>query len=148
MDRTGRTRELIRLFPHMKPLVAPAHLDYAECRPTVLATGKEKDMRRARHQKGSLQRVKRKSGESVWMFRWYEVQLDGTKCYRKAVIGSISEYKTEAEAQKAADALRLEINEQTPRQQLRAISIETLVEHYRLHELPDIGCQSDLLDHL
>ena len=95
-------------------------------------------MRRARHQKGSLQRVKRKSGESVWIFRWYEVQLDGTKCYRKAVIGSVSEYKTEAEAQKAADALRLEINEQTPRQQLQAISIETLVEHYRLHELPDI----------
>src|SRR5580692_6747884 len=88
MDRTGRTRELIRIFPHMKPLVAPVHLDYAECRPTVLATGKEKDMRRARHQKGSLQRVKRKSGESVWIFRWYEVQLDGTKCYRKAVIGS------------------------------------------------------------
>jgi integrase len=104
----------------------------------VLATGKEKDMRRARHQKGSLQRVKRKSGESVWIFRWYEVQLDGTKCYRKAVIGSVSDYKTEAEAQKAADALRLEINEQTPRQQLQAISIETLVEHYRLHELPDI----------
>jgi len=35
---TGRTRELIRIFPHMKPLVAPVHLDYAECRPTVLAT--------------------------------------------------------------------------------------------------------------
>jgi hypothetical protein len=95
-------------------------------------------MRRARHQKGSLQRVKRKSGDSVWIFRWYEVQLDGTKCCRKAVIGSVSEYKTEAEAQKAADALRLEINEQTPRQQLQAISIETLAEHYRLHELPDI----------
>ncbi len=95
-------------------------------------------MRRARHQKGSLQRVKRKSGESVWIFRWYEVQLDGTKSYRKAVIGSVSEYKTEAEAQKAADALRLEINEQTPRQMLQAISIETLVEHYRQHELPDI----------
>jgi hypothetical protein len=28
-------------------------------------------MRRARHQKGSLQRVKRKSGEAVWIFRWY-----------------------------------------------------------------------------
>jgi hypothetical protein len=119
-------------------LVVHACLIYAVYRPTVLATGKEKDMRRARHQKGSLQRVKRKSGESVWIFRWYEVQLDGTKCYRKAVIGSVSDYKTEAEAQKAADALRLEINEQTPRQQLQAISIETLVEHYRLHELPDI----------
>lgn len=95
-------------------------------------------MRRARHQKGSLQRVKRQSGEAVWVFRWYEVQLDGTKRYRKAVIGSVQEYKTEAEAQKAADSLRLEINEQTPRQQLQDISMETLVEHYRQHELPDI----------
>jgi integrase len=95
-------------------------------------------MRRARHQKGSLQRVKRQSGEAVWIFRWYEVQLDGTKRYRKAVIGSVQEYKTEAEAQKAADTLRLEINEQTPRQQLQAISMETLVEHYRQHELPDV----------
>ena len=95
-------------------------------------------MRRARHQKGSLQRTKRKSSESVWVFRWYEIQLDGTKRYRKAVIGSVHDYKTETEAQKAADALRLEINEQTPRQQLQAISVETLVEHYRQHELPDI----------
>jgi hypothetical protein len=107
-------------------------------RPTVLAIRKEKDMRRARHQKGSLQRVKRKSGESVWIFRWYEVHLDGTKRYRKAVIGSVQEYRMEADAQRAADALRLEINEQTPRQQLQAISMETLVEHYRQHELPDI----------
>ena len=95
-------------------------------------------MRRARHQTGSLQRVKRKIGEAVWIFRWYEVQLDGTKRYRKAVIGSVLEYKTQAEAQKAADSLRLEINEQTPRQKLQAISMETLVEHYRQHELPDI----------
>jgi integrase len=95
-------------------------------------------MRRARHQKGSLQRAKRKAGEAVWTFRWYEVQLDGTKRYRKAVIGSVSDYKTEAEAQKAADALRLEINDQTPRQLLQSINIETLIEHYRQHELPDI----------
>jgi hypothetical protein len=80
-------------------------------------------MRRARHQKGRLQREKRrKSGETVWVFRWYEIQLDGTKKYRKAVIGTVSEYKTESDAQKAADSLRLEINEQTPRQQLQAIS--------------------------
>ena len=48
-------------------------------------------MRRARHQQGSLQREKRKrTGETVWIFRWYEVQLDGTKNYRKAVIGTVS----------------------------------------------------------
>jgi hypothetical protein len=90
-------------------------------------------MRRARHQKGSLQRVKRRSGEVVWIFRWYEIQLDGSKRYRKSVIGSVDDYKTESDAQKAADALRLEINEQTPRQQLQSVSIETLVEHYRQH---------------
>ena len=96
-------------------------------------------MRRARYQQGSLQREKRqRSGETVWVFRWREVQMDGTKKYRKAVIGTVSEYKTESEAQKAADALRLEVNEQTPRQMLKAISFETLVEHYRQHELPDI----------
>ena len=96
-------------------------------------------MRRARHQQGSLQREKRtRSGEIVWTFRWREVQMDGTKKYRKAVIGTVSEYRTASDAQKAADALRLSINEQTPRQTLKAISFETLVEHYRQHELPDI----------
>lgn len=96
-------------------------------------------MRRARHQQGSLQKEKRKrAGEAVWVFRWYEVQLDGTKRYRKAVIGTASEYRTEAEAQNAADSLRLEVNEQTPRQLLQAISFETLVEHYKQHELPDV----------
>ncbi len=96
-------------------------------------------MRRARYQQGSLQREKRKgSGETVWIFRWYEVQFDGTKKYRKIVIGTVSQYRTEAEAQKAADSLRLEVNEQTPRQLLQAIDFETLIEHYRQHELPDI----------
>jgi hypothetical protein len=43
-----------------------------------------------------------------------------------------------SDAQRAVEALRLTINEQTPRQQLRDISIGTLVEHYREHALPDI----------
>jgi hypothetical protein len=53
--------------------------------------------RRARHQQGSLQRLKRKSGQSVWIFRWYEIQLDGTKKHRKAVVGTVEEFKTEAD---------------------------------------------------
>ena len=94
--------------------------------------------RRARHQQGSLQRVKRKSGDIVWVFRWRETQIDGSRRYRKIVVGSVSEYKTESDAQSAVDALRLTINEQTPRQQLKEISLETLVKHYRQHEMPDI----------
>jgi len=94
--------------------------------------------RRARHQKGSLQRVKRKSGQNVWIFRWYEIQPDGSKRYRKVVVGSVDEFRTESDAEKAVDALRLTINEQTPRQQLKEISFETIVQHYRQHEMPDI----------
>jgi hypothetical protein len=50
----------------------------------------------------------------------------------------VEDFKTESDAQKAVDALRLTINEQTPRQQLKEISFETLVQHYRQHEMPDI----------
>jgi integrase len=88
--------------------------------------------KRARHQQGSLQCVKRKTGKTVWEFRWYEPTTNGDTVYRKKVIGTTEEYKTESHAQRAADALRLTINaEQTP----RSISIAALIQHYRTHEL-------------
>lgn len=94
--------------------------------------------KRTRYQQGSLQRIARKRGSDCWIFRWYEIQTDGTKRYRQAMLGSVEEYKTETEAQRVADALRLNINEKTPREKLRAINLKTLVEHYRQYELPDI----------
>lgn len=94
--------------------------------------------RRARHQRGSLKRIRCKSGQIVWVFRWYETQFDGRKKYRKVVIGSGEDFETEAAAQLAADALSLTINQLTPRQLLRAISFETSVQHYRQHEMPNI----------
>jgi len=45
---------------------------------------------------------------------------------------------TESAAQAAVDAIRLEINQQTPQHLIKSISFETLVNHYRQHELPDI----------
>ena len=59
--------------------------------------------RRARYQRGSLQRVKRKSGPAVWIFRWYEVQAGGRKTYRKRVVGTVEDLKTETDARKALD---------------------------------------------
>jgi integrase len=88
--------------------------------------------KRARHQQGSLQSVKRKTGKTVWEFRWYEPTTNGDTVYRKKVIGTTEEYKTESQAQRAADAVRLTINaEQTP----KSISIAALVQHYRTLEL-------------
>ena len=79
----------------------------------------------------------RKKGK-VWEFLWREVQLDGAIRRKHIVIGTQEDLPTESAAQAAVDAIRLEINQQTPQRLIKSISFETLVNHYRQHELPDI----------
>src|SRR4051812_7245643 len=94
-------------------------------------------MRRTSYQQGSLKLADRKKGK-VWEFRWREVQLDGSIRRKNIVIGDLQEFPNESTAQAAVDALRLEINQQTPQQLMKSISVKTLTNHYRQHELPDI----------
>jgi integrase len=94
-------------------------------------------MRRTSYQQGSLKLAERRKGK-VWEFRWREVQIDGSIRRKNIVIGSLEEFPNESTAQAAVDALRLEINQQTPQQLIKSISLETLVNHYRQYELPDI----------
>src|SRR4029077_9914376 len=94
-------------------------------------------MRRTSYQKGSLKLADRKKGKA-WEYRWREVQMDGSVRRKNIVIGSLEEYPSEPPAKPAVDALRLDINQQTPQQQLKNITVETLVNHYRQHELPDV----------
>jgi len=94
-------------------------------------------MRRTSYQQGSLKLADRKKGK-VWEFRWREVQVDGSTRRKNIVIGTLREFANESVAQTAVDALRLRINQQTPQQNIKNISLETLVKHYREHELPDI----------
>src|ERR1700752_2383934 len=94
-------------------------------------------MRRTSYQQGSLKLAERRKGK-VWEFRWREVQIDGSIRRKNIVIGSLEEFPNESAAPTAVDALRLEINQQTPQQLIKSISLETLVAHYRQHELPDI----------
>lgn len=93
---------------------------------------------RTRYQGGSLRLEERKRGPAVWVYRWWEKDTEGKPIRRKAHLGNLDEYPNESKAQAAADALRLTINEQTPRQQLKEITIATLVQHYREHEMPDV----------
>jgi len=93
---------------------------------------------RTRYQGGSLRLEERKRGPAVWVYRWWEKDTEGKPIRRKAQLGNSDEYPNESKAQAAADALRLTINEQTPRQQLKEITIATLVQHYREHEMPDV----------
>ncbi|HET9307281.1 MAG TPA: tyrosine-type recombinase/integrase [Candidatus Sulfotelmatobacter sp.] len=94
-------------------------------------------MRRTSYQKGSLKLADRRKGK-VWEFLWREVQVDGSIRRRHIVIGTREEYPTESAAQTAVDALRLEINKQTPQQLIKNITLDALVAHYRQNELPDI----------
>ncbi len=91
-------------------------------------------MRRTRYQDGSL-RLRDRSGGKSWEYRWYEMQIDGSRKRRSTNLGPLREYPTEAAALKAVSALRANINIETPRAQIKAISFDTLVEHYRMKEM-------------
>lgn len=93
---------------------------------------------RTRYQEGSLTQEERKRGPAVWVYRWWQKDINGKPVRRKVQLGNLEQYPNESRAQAAADALRLTINEKTPRQRLKEISIATLVQHYREHEMPDI----------
>ena len=84
---------------------------------------------RARYQQGSLVREERKVGR--WIFRWREQTPEG-RVKRKVVVGTIEQYRSEAAAQKAAEALRANINKET----WMPSTVEQLVTHYTERELP------------
>lgn len=99
-------------------------------------------MRRASYQRGSLRSVTRKNGNKVWEYRWREADINGTVKRRSLIVGTVKKYPTESHAQRAVDALRLTINESNTTPAMGQISFESLVNHYREHELPDLFFKS------
>jgi len=91
--------------------------------------------RRTRYQQGSVQREKLKSGSDVWVFRWWESTADGGTKRRKAIVGTVQALPNETSALKAAKALRIDANQQTPLADRGPSTIAELVAHYRLKEL-------------
>ena len=92
--------------------------------------------RRTRYQQGSLVQEERKRGSAVWVFRWWEKDINGMPVRRKLQIGSLEQYPNESAAQAAADALRLTINNPSGRRNLRQTTVNILWEHYCREELP------------
>src|ERR1700682_4272352 len=75
--------------------------------------------RRIRYQQGSLTLEERKRGPAVWVYRWWERDINGKPIRRKLQVGGLERYPSESAAQSAVDALRLTINNQSKRQNLR-----------------------------
>ena len=55
--------------------------------------------------------------------------------YRKAIVGTVETLANEASALKAAQALRIDANQQTPQAEAGPGTVAALVAHYRLKEL-------------
>jgi len=92
--------------------------------------------KRTRYQHGSLEREERKKGPAVWVYRWWEEDIDGKLLHRKLRIGDVETYPSESAAHAAADALRLTINNRCNHRSLQRTTINTVWEHYRREELP------------
>src|SRR6202023_3350617 len=75
------------------------------------------------------------SGPDVWIFRWREAGPDGSGKHRKAIVGTVESLATEAAALRAAHALRIDANQQTPLAEGGPKTIAELIAHYRLKEL-------------
>jgi integrase len=78
----------------------------------------------ARYQRGNVTLKKRAKLPDCWEFRWRD--SNGTQCSR--LLGNVEKLPTADDAQRAADAVRLEINSEQP--QAVPITVATLVERY------------------
>jgi integrase len=95
-------------------------------------------MRKTRYQNGCLSLIKNGSGNLVWVFRWKQTLPDGTRAPRQKVIGTAERYKDKAAAERAAGGLRLMANADGPNQ-LKVVTMDALIQHYRTTELIDNG---------
>jgi integrase len=83
-----------------------------------------------RFQHGSLMRVKNKTTDDTWFFRYYE-DVDGKRVYRKHRIGSVREFPHRRDAEKAVMSLRAKVNSEVRSPE----TVNELIEHYLKHEL-------------
>ena len=92
--------------------------------------------RNNRYQEGSIDRVSRAEGRpDVWVYRWRELQEAGLRVQRKKTIGDVNRYPKLADAKRAVENLRAEINAQQER--VGKTTVADAWGHFQLHELRD-----------
>lgn len=80
----------------------------------------------ARYQRGNVTLKKRAKLPACWEFRW----RDADQIQHSRLLGSVEKLPTEQDAQRAADAVRLEINSELPK--AVPITVATLIDRYLL----------------
>jgi integrase len=93
-------------------------------------------MKRPRYQFGTLYTEPRKTGPDVWVYRWREMNQQGSRQLRKQILGTVHELPTQADALRTAETFRFSINRHVAEQTGPPQTLRKLVEHYRLKEMP------------
>lgn len=84
----------------------------------------------ARYQYGNLTLRKRKRGPDVWQFRWVE---QGKQ--RSVLIGTVEKLRTRADAERAVEHHRININAQNAQQQFHFVTVGALADRYMAEEM-------------
>jgi len=79
----------------------------------------------ARYQYGNLTLRKRKKGPDIWQFRWTE---NGK--LKSVLIGTAERLPTKADAEKAVEHLRIEINAQVLQPQFHSVTVGALIDRF------------------
>ena len=85
----------------------------------------------ARYQYGNLMLRKRKKGPDVWQFRWSE---NGK--LKSVLIGTIEKLPTKADAERAVEHLRIQVNAQNPQQQFHSVTVGALIDRFMKEYVP------------
>ena len=78
-----------------------------------------------RYQYGTLTRRSRSKGPDIWQWRWCE------NGFRKAtVIGTVLQYPTKSDAERAAERLRIKVNAPASHRHFNSITLGTLIDRF------------------
>ncbi len=88
------------------------------------------------YQHGWIETRPSKKQDLVFVYRWRKRKPDGGYTKRSEVIGPVSMLKTEANAWRAIEHRKLDVNSEHPQGQ--AVTIGTLVSRYLETELPEL----------
>jgi integrase len=89
--------------------------------------------KRTRYQFGWLRRKSRKRGPDVWVWVYRSTTPVGKRKENSVIVGSVQQYPSEADAWKAAEGLRLSINNPSPAEE---ITFGAVIDRYIREAIP------------
>ena len=83
-------------------------------------------MKAQKYQRGSLALRRRKRQPDLWEFRYYVDEGGGRTVYRRETVGSVVDFPTRADAEKAVAQFRVKINDGA---NFAPLTLQQLVDH-------------------